>query len=212
MSSLKRVLDKVRLLGFFGLVCCVASRVFFSLLRWRFNFAKWHATAPVCCRPYKRKVANVIQALGSKGLVEVGCGLGDIGRLVQKACDIEYYGIDRDSAVLDGARFLASKNSRLKFEEGSIELLKKLPSGRFDTLLLLNWPHEVETKTLTEMVTTSVNTDIQYLLIDCIKPGVNAGFRYRHTSEEIERHGFPFRIKKTINDLDEVRDLLLFER
>ncbi len=211
MSFFQKLWDKFSLLGFKGTICCATSRLYMYIMHRQFGFEEWHATAPFCCRPYKKKVVSIIKSLNSNGVVEIGCGLGDIGRNLQEPNKLHYFGIDQDSKVIDAARYLARNEKLITFKRGSFEDIKTLSSDRFDTLLLLNWPHNIDKKSLVNMITSNLTNNIQYLLIDGIKQQ-SSGYLYYHYAKELIEEGLPFKVKAIIENIDEVRNLMVFER
>jgi len=212
VNLLEKIRKKIDMLGLSGVICCEFSRIYLSLLQSFFGFDQWHATAPFCCRPYKQKVIDIIASLDAQGVVELGCGLGDIGRHLHKLTGLRYHGLDLDAKAIRAARFLAGKKSSLSFETGSFEKLKDVPPRKFDTLLLLNWPHNVDTKSLAEMLARNISADIRFLLIDGIKQSLEIRYKYRHTAEALKENGIPLDLKMVVRDIDEVRDLMVFER
>lgn len=212
MKRFKTLLEKFASLGVGGLICCEISKIHLSLLRKRFKFDEWHAAAPFCCRPYKQRVVDVIRSLDAKGVVELGCGIGDIGRRLHRLTGAHYCGIDLDAEAIRAARHLAGNKIALSFEVGSFEQLKDLTPGKFDTMLLLNWPHNTDTRTLADMIMHNMSRDTRFVLIDGIKQSVKSGYKYRHTPEGMINNGFSLDLKMVVKNIDDVRDLMVFER
>ena len=214
MNLMTKLWNKAASLGLAGLVCCVASRTYLFFLQKCFGFQKWHAIAPYRCRPYKKKVCRVISIMEVKGCIEVGCGLGDIGRVLENTYQIRYHGLDLDETVIPAAQFLAGKNSNLTFAVGGLEQVKRLPTEKYDCVLLLNWAHDMDAKVLADLLISNIGENIKYILIDAIRSDIDveAGFRYRHSAKSLLDNGLPFRLKRTVKNIDEVRDLLVFQR
>ena len=146
------------------------------------------------------------------GVVEVGCGLGDIGRLIIQAGVAHYHGLDVDAGVISAARHLSRNLRSMSFEVGSFEGMGQLPPGEFDTLLMLNWPHALDAGTLSKLVSSAAGKNIRYALLDCVKLSAPGNYRYRHTPESLAANGWPFHLRDVICGIDAVRDLAVFER
>lgn len=212
LNRLRRIVNKMAQMGVLGTLCCVLSRLYLNVLMRKFSFDPWHASAPFCCRPYKQKVVRELHSLGSNGVVEIGCGLGEIGQKLQKFGSLPYLGIDCEEQVILAARYLSRKDRFLDFEIGSFERLKDLASGKFDVLLLLNWPHLIEARELVELISKNIGDNIRFLLMDCIRPETGHGFKNHHSPPQLIEYGLPFQDFKTLPHLDEVRDLVVFSR
>lgn len=116
------------------------------LLRWVFGFDRWHVNR-LRDRPYAMRVIAFLNGLpdGLRGRVaEVGCGLGDI---LRRLAFRERVGLDAERSVIRAARLIArlSGHGHIRFAvftfPGPLE-------GRYDAIVLVNWPHLVDEATL----------------------------------------------------------------
>jgi|APSaa5957512535_1039671.scaffolds.fasta_scaffold05432_4 hypothetical protein len=70
--------------GFINTFMCLQNRLQLSVLKLYFGFNIWHVHSNYRCRPYKKKVIDVLDNIESNGVVDVGCGLGEIGIILRK--------------------------------------------------------------------------------------------------------------------------------
>lgn len=193
-------------LGLLGTLCCFVNRLKLHTLRLYFRFDPWHADAPSCCRPYKRVVVSHLTDLPVRGVVEIGCGLGDIGNLL-KGGRLAYAGLDQEKAVIAAGRFL-QPNVRLIV--GSFESLAELGEP-FDTLLLLNWPHGLSPQQLANLL-QQIPRNFRYIVLDLIRDDApDLGFQFRHKAEELIKLGLDVSIFRRIDGIDHVRDLVILK-
>jgi SAM-dependent methyltransferase len=197
---------KLSELGMQGTLCCFINRIKLHVLRLYFRFDPWHADAPSCCRPYKRLVASHLRELPVRGVVEIGCGLGDVGNLLRNS-SLAYAGLDQEKEVVAAGRFI---HPRLRLAVGSFDSLGELAEP-FDTLLLLNWPHGLSPKQLVALL-KQVPTTFRYIVMDLIRDEApDLGFQFRHSAEELIRNGLDVSVFRRIEHLDHVRDLVILK-
>lgn len=117
------------------------------MLQRLFGFNSWHV-APYCQRAYAQRVVYELnRATRRTGVVEIGCGLGDILRRLKY---IEKLGLDQEPEVVRAAAFLGKiRNSgcgRVEFRTATfpeIELNKP-----YDAIIMVNWIHNVPPQSL----------------------------------------------------------------
>ena len=92
------------------------------------------------------KIVTALDMIESNGLVDLGCGLGDIGIILRKNnSKINYYGLDRKVNAIKAAEFISRHNNN-KFSIGSFESLKLLDADDYNTLLVINLAHRHDSK------------------------------------------------------------------
>jgi hypothetical protein len=104
---------------------CRIDRLWLRGLREVFGFDSWHASAPYSCRPYKRSVVELANALRLRTVVEVGCGLGDI---VSRIAAVELFAFDCDARLIRAARFLHGDRIHWIHGEGA-SIHERVPGG-----------------------------------------------------------------------------------
>ena len=117
---------------------CYANRIFYMIFQKIFKFGKWHANAPFYCRPYKKKVVDIINDLKPVTIIEIGCGLGEI---ISRVNARNKYGIDIDANAIKFGALLARN---VTFINGSFDAIYKIPEKHIDVLVLINWTHGLE--------------------------------------------------------------------
>ena len=211
MKHIQNYCKKILFIGVFNSFRCLWSRVKLGILRLFFDFNPWHVTSSYECRPYKSKIIDALESLPSNGVIEIGCGLGDICTLLGKRNSIlNYHGFDIDFRTISAAKFL-SKNKDI-FSVGSFESINTLDAENYNTLLALNWPHEICPHDLTELVMLNITENICFFMIDVIHPNASMEFEYKHSASELIDCGLQFRLVRVIKHVDNIRDLLIFER
>jgi hypothetical protein len=150
---------------------CLATRAYLSLLRSKYKFDPWHVTGNINCRVYKHQVLEVVKSLGAiSGVVEIGCGLGD---LVSNIETNERIGIDADDNVIKAAEYLNGK--KCKFISGSFE-----DAGEYqaDLLIMVNWIHELDPLVLANEI-KKLGGRYKFLLVDAITSD-REEYKYKH--------------------------------
>jgi hypothetical protein len=212
MKYIKTCYNKILFLGPLKSIQCFKSRLRLRVLKLYFNFDSWHVTSGYECRPYKARVIDALEEIPSAGLIEIGCGLGDIFTLLKKNdSTINYYGFDISTNVISTAKYL-SKTNKNCFSVGSFESIKTLDSNNYNTILMLNWPHEVNPIELSELIMSNTSKNICFLIIDAIHVNQSKEFKYKHSARELIQLGLGFKLIKTVDNIDHIRDLLIFER
>jgi SAM-dependent methyltransferase len=132
-------------------------------------------------------VADEIENFCFKGIgvVDIGCGLGDLVTLLPKT--ISYLGIDIDQKVVNAARtrFYFRRNVTFKCEN----LLEQQLSSPFEIVFMLNWLHHVSTNTLKSLtknlahsITKNNPNESYYLCFDSIEMD---GYPHSHTLNDM---------------------------
>jgi hypothetical protein len=138
-----------------------------------FRFAAWHASAPYSCRPYKRAVVELANALHPAVAVEVGCGLGDI---ISRVRAVERTGIDLDVHVIRAARFL---HWRGRWMQGDSSSLLHLGHSSIDCLIMVNWIHNLNADDLAALLLPLLPMT-RYLILDAIDADGPDSYRVKH--------------------------------
>jgi trans-aconitate methyltransferase len=141
-----------------------------------FNFDAWHANAPYTCRPYKRKVVELVNSLSPDTAVEVGCGLGEI---LSRVTASERFGFDQDGAVIRAARFLHWGDVHWIHADLAAVALS-LPEGRrIDCLIMVNWIHNLSPEQLGASLLPLLPR-IGWLILDAIDRDGPASYQFKH--------------------------------
>lgn len=155
---------------------CRCERLWLRGLRRVFGFDAWHVYASYSCRPYKRRVVELVNSLQPGTVVEVGCGLGDILRRVHAA---ERFGFDVDSAVIRAARFLHPRAARWIHGDATA-IAGTVPGDRpIGCLIMVNWIHNLSPEQLAACILPLLPR-IRYLICDAIDPEGPASYRFKH--------------------------------
>jgi hypothetical protein len=162
--------------GFGTKLHCRIDRLGLGVLRLLFGFDRWHASAPFSCRPYKKLVVELANALEPSIVVEVGCGLGDI---VSRVKAVDRFGIDSDSRVIRAARFLHGGRGFWIHDDGN-HIQRVVPQGRtIDCLIMVNWIHNLSPESLSELLSPLLPRT-QYLILDAIDADGPSSYRHKH--------------------------------
>jgi len=155
---------------------CRCERLWLRGLRMVFQFDAWHASAPYACRPYKRKIVELVNALEPATVVEVGCGLGEILSRIRAN---ERFGFDADRAVIRAARFLhGGKVHWINADLAAVATL--LPEKRrIDCLIMVNWIHNLSPEQLWVCLRPLLSR-IKWLVLDAIDRDGPASYRFKH--------------------------------
>jgi SAM-dependent methyltransferase len=162
--------------GRWAAIRCRIDRVWLGALRRLFGFEAWHASAPYSCRPYKRVVVELANALRPHTVVEIGCGLGDI---VSRITAVELFAFDRDARVIKAARFL--HGGRIHWIHGdAFSIHQSVPVGlTIDCLVMVNWIHSLAPEELRVLLTPLLPC-ARYMILDAIDTDCPQAYRYRH--------------------------------
>jgi hypothetical protein len=172
-------------------------------LRPIFRFDAWHAAAPYSCRPYKKAVVDLVNALHPAVVIEVGCGLGDI---ISRVRARERLGVDWDARVIRAARFLHPFGRWLN---GDCISLQKLITARrsIDCLIMVNWIHGLCPSALEQLLLPLLPLT-RYLVLDAVDADGPQSYRYKHD------FAFLARITREVSRAriaDEPRSFIAFE-
>jgi len=179
-------------------------------LKLYFGFNAWHVYNNYRCTPYKQKVIDALDDISCDGVVEVGCGLGDIGIILRnKNSVIKYYGLDVKANVISAAKYLSNNN---KFSTGSFKSISTLDGHLYNTLLVLNMADRLDPQLLVELIMLNITVNIRYIIIDAIHIDAGEDYPYKHSAKKLIDLGITFRLIKTIKNIDKFRDLLILER
>lgn len=157
-------------------ILCRLERVWLGVLSRLFGFDAWHAAAPYSCRPYKKQVVELVNALHPACVVEIGCGLGDI---LSRVTAPQRFGVDADVGVIRAARLL--RGSGVRWIHGTVDEVERLLPQRLpiDCLIMVNWIHNLSPESLAEVLLPLL-TRVRYLLLDAIDVDAPGNYRFRH--------------------------------
>lgn len=178
---IKKIIRKIQTIKRIGLYLAMRiyiDRFFFGILARIYKFHPWHAESPTSARPYRHIVAQIVNELNPKSVVEVGCGLGEILIRIRA---FEIHGYDIDKGVIRAARFL--HGNKVIFSHGD---LTTVSLQHIDVLILINWIHEISPVTLEEQLVPLLPRT-QYLLLDALDP-----------EEPGYKHNFEFLASKAV--------------
>jgi hypothetical protein len=173
-SSINAFVRKVQAalrLGIFASIRIALDRTALGVLSRIFGFHPWHAAAPLSARPYRRVVADLVNELNPRRVVEVGCGLGSILSLIHAP---ERYGYDVDEGAIRAARLIRSKG--ISFIQGD---MRTVSQSNIDVLILCNWIHDFSPEQLDSWITPLMSRT-SYLLLDAIDSNGPEGYRFKH--------------------------------
>lgn len=170
-GALTRRIRSARNFGVLRTARVALDRSFLAMLRAIYQFDPWHAAAPVSARPYRKTVADVVNALHPGTVVEVGCGLGHILNLVEAPIRLGY---DIDRGAIKAARLLFGR--KISFRHGDIS---SVVQPQIDVLILVNWIHGISPEEL-ERLLEPLLPRTSHLLLDAIDPDGPSGYRYKH--------------------------------
>jgi ubiquinone/menaquinone biosynthesis C-methylase UbiE len=155
-------------------VRCRLDRLWLTALRRVLRFDAWHAAAPYSCRPYKKTVVELANALRPQVAVEVGCGLGDILSRIKAR---ERLGFDTELAVVRAARWLHPMRAR--WVHGDATDVLSYTSRRIDCLIMVNWIHNLSPERLAACLRPLL-PHVSHLIVDAIHPDAPGTYRFRH--------------------------------
>jgi len=198
---------KLRQIGLFGFVRCIASKIHLYFLQKKYKFNKWHMTAPYSCRPYKQEVVNIVNSLNICASLEIGCGLGEISSRFQ--CDHKF-ACDQEESVISAATFLfgESVNFFTASMDDFLAIKDNIRDINIDILILINWTHDFSFSWLEPRILKLVKEhNIRFILIDGIKTGI-LGYLHTHSPELLNHFGKIILSKESI---DSARTFYLIE-
>ena len=150
------------------------------LLRQAFGFDIWHVNR-LSDRSYAQAVISFLNALPATrrgSVVDIGCGLGDIIRRLRFRHRL---GLDADRSVLRAARLLANARllTGLRFDEFLFP--RDRLSGRFDAIIMVNWPHLFDSETLRCWTTDCLRDHLTPEGIFVIDTVADPAYRFHHS-------------------------------
>lgn len=154
----------------------VAFRYFLRLF---IPFDPWHRM-PLAAKDYACGIVGHLNALPPERrgrVAEIGCGLGDI--LLNLDFE-ERLGLDSDPAVLRGADIIRRTHCRGSANFAVFSFPQDRLEGRFDAVVLTNWPHAVSPEPLKAGIARLFGDHVRaggYLVIDTVS---KSGYPYRH--------------------------------
>lgn len=187
---------------------CLGKKVHYSVLARRYRFDPWHARSPFECRPYKREVVGLVDALRPEVALEVGCGLGEI---ISRVDCPHRFGFDIDAAVIPAARHLHGDRGRFEVAGiGDAQTIRRTVdrSGGADVLVMVNWAHALAWAELSgHLRALTAAWPIRHLVMDTIVAGT-PGYGHHHTAAQLGELGSMI---KDIASSDRVRRLHVVE-
>ena len=187
-QRVRRKIQSVRNRGVARSTKILLDTIALKLLREIYGFHPWHAAAPLSARPYRRTVAEMVNAVNPASVVEVGCGLGSVLSLVRAK---SRHGYDLDDAVIRAARMLRSNS--IAFTRGD---MCSVDESHMDVLILVNWIHDFSPAQL-ESWLRPLLPRTRYLLLDAIDPNNPLGYRFTHDFAFLEGAAQPVSTRRT---------------
>ncbi len=175
------------------------ERLWLNILSRIFMFHPWHAEAPISARPYRYTVAELVNGLHPSTVVEVGCGLGYVLKLIEAPYR---FGYDLDEGAIGAARFLHGRS--ISFERGDLTAVSQ---AHLDVLILVNWIHEISPEELLRLIEPLLSRT-NYLVLDAIDPDQSSGYRFKHDFAFL---GFRVQRISVARTRDEGRSFQLFK-
>lgn len=160
------------------------------LLRAAFGFDVWHVNR-LSDRPYAQATIlylNALPAARRGSVVEIGCGLGDIIRHLRFRNRL---GLDAESSVLRAAQLLARARFQSGLRFGRFVFPQDTISGRFDAIVMVNWPHLFDQATLRPWIADCLSSHVTrdgILVIDTVG---DPAYTYRHAIGDLVPGGAP---------------------
>ena len=155
------------------------SKYFRKFLTIYFKFDNWHL-GDLNQRAYAIDIINYINNQNhhsKKKLLEIGCGLGDI---ISNIHHTERTGLDIDKNVLKASQFKAKLlKQKIKFKQFDLQASKL--DGLYDTIIMVNWIHNIEPKILQRKVTLIFQHNLNkngLLIFDTVS---SPDYKYNHT-------------------------------
>jgi SAM-dependent methyltransferase len=157
------------------------------VLRAVFGFDLWHVNR-LSDRPYARAIVSYLNGLPEErrgAVVEIGCGLGDIIRRLRFRQRI---GLDAERGAIRAARLLV----RGSFASGLHFAELRFPhtlDGRFDAIIMVNWPHLVDESTLQPPLDAYVREHLKpsgVLIIDTVQ---DRAYTFNHSITRLAPEG-----------------------
>jgi 2-polyprenyl-3-methyl-5-hydroxy-6-metoxy-1,4-benzoquinol methylase len=210
MDTLLKIITKIKTVGPLNILGALLWTTRNWLLYAFYGFDKWHIKAHFYNRPYKQKVASIINSVHPQTVVEIGCGLGDI----LSHCEAQtILGIDLEENTIRAAR-LVNRRSMLFAIGNFLEpdtICQHLIANRIaqlNILVMINWVHNYNIATIVRSVAAiNLVAPVHFIVIDTIKDGAESlypGYKYHH-GKDINQLG---QVVETV-DADEVRSIVL---
>ena len=191
---------------------CVITRLYLRL-RFVFNkINKWHFRANYYCRPYKKKIVDIVNIINPDIVVEIGCGIGDICRRLNSS---KVYGIDIDKEAINIAKVINKgpnyiNENPLKNKVGFNKFLNNLPESKVKVFIAVNWMHSISFPKIKEFLERLTKVPNTYLIID----KYTRGYKFNSINKKYN-HNYEILFNKKrfvlITNFDEVRDLIILE-
>lgn len=180
--------------------------ILYRILHYIFKFDGWHVLNMYENRTYKEAIVRKVNDLNPRVAVEIGCGLGEIISKIDARVRI---GIDIDENALRAARLLNWRTDTT-FLGGSINAVRELPYKEIDSLIMINWLHEVpEEQIVGDMNRILQEKRISYVVADEM-PKDRIQYRYHHTFRNSLRDWF-VEIEE-VEDPENTRRIVILKR
>ena len=185
---------------------CLFSKLSYLVLQKIFGFDKWHINGAFWCREYKREVASLIEEHSKLGVIELGCGLGELSN---KLSNKKFYiGIDSSASVINAAKFLNKLNSKT-FKSGFFHEIS-INFSKYDLFVCVNMAHDFSP---TELVTilNSVVGGVDKIILDFITTPNDDEYNYKHNIDNLKKAGLSYKSFEVIKSFDEHRDIAIIQ-
>ncbi len=156
----------------------------YGILQKKYPFINWHLTS-INDRPYAQEIVVSVQKYVNKGnicgIIEVGCGLGDIIGNIRRGKGCKKIGFDTDAAVVKAAAIL---HPSVIFKQGSFKDVPIYVRGGGNCLIIVDFIHtmsEEELKAEMEKILTTGGIDL--IVFDTFVRHENTVYKYSHIGE-----------------------------
>lgn len=206
-KKIKKLIKKL-----FRLFSCVVSRYYLRLRFLSSDINQWHFRATYHCRPYKKKIVDIVNIINPEVVIEIGCGIGDICSRIENSI---VYGIDTDKEAINIAKIINKGpyyihenplQNKISFEK----FLNTLPKSEIKVFIAVNWLHSVPFPLVKEFIERLIKIPNMYLIIDKYSRGYkfkSINHKYNHNYELL----FNKKRYVLIGNFDEVRDLIILD-
>jgi len=189
--------------GFKKIIFCIYGRLRLYPYYIKFRFDKWHMQANYLCRPYKNMVVELVNDLDVTGVIEIGCGLGDILANINVQARV---GVDSDAGVIKACEKIYDNNI-VWINKSAKNFDFSVMNDNIECLIMVNWIHNLNQKQLLDIMLPAFKK-INYLIVDSIDKDTLLQYRYKHDFSFLKEHAKKIIVKRV---KDEPRSFLVFK-
>lgn len=178
INALGSKIGKIRQVGLLNAIKGCCKVMYFTLLKKRYRFARWHLS-PIEHRKYAMDIVEAVQSLSAAGasIAEVGCGLGEILRKISVSGnppEARLFGWDISPEVIAAAEALDKKNE-ITYSIGTFDDVRDM---KIDWLITVNFLHNISSGDLAEYYRKiTEQNDIERIVADTVS---GSGYKYHH--------------------------------